>query len=104
MEIKITPENFEEVKNSALPVVIDFWATWCGPCRAIAPSIAQLAEQYDGQVIVAKCDVEECDEAAANCGVRSVPTVIFFKNGEEVDRLVGAAPKAKIEEKIKALL
>lgn len=104
MEIKITPENFNEVKNGNLPVVLDFWATWCGPCRAIAPSLSQLAEQYDGQIIVGKCDVEECEDAAMEFGIRNVPTLVFIKNGEEVDRMVGAAPKAKIEEKIKTLL
>lgn len=104
MEIKITPENYEEVKNSDLLVVLDFWATWCGPCRVIGPFLAQLAEQYDGQIVVGKCDVEECEDAAMEWGVRNVPTVVFLKNGQEVDRMVGAAPKAKFEEKIKSLL
>ena len=104
MEIKITPENYEEVKNSDKLVVLDFWATWCGPCRVIGPFLAQLAEQYDGQIVVGKCDVEECEDAAMEWGVRNVPTVVFLKNGQEVDRMVGAAPKAKFEEKIKALL
>lgn len=104
MEIKITPENYEEVKNSDKLVVLDFWATWCGPCRVIGPFLAQLAEQYDGQIVVGKCDVEECEDAAMEWGVRNVPTVVFLKNGHEVDRMVGAAPKAKFEEKIKSLL
>ncbi len=104
MEIKITPENYEEVKNSDKLVVLDFWATWCGPCRVIGPFLAQLAEQYDGQIVVGKCDVEECEDAAMEWGVRNVPTVVFLKNGQEVDRMVGAAPKAKFEEKIKSLL
>ncbi len=104
MEIKITPENYEEVKNSDKLVVLDFWATWCGPCRVIGPFLSQLAEQYDGQIVVGKCDVEECEDAAMEWGVRNVPTVVFLKNGQEVDRMVGAAPKAKFEEKIKALL
>ena len=104
MEIKITPENYEEVKNSDKLVVLDFWATWCGPCRVIGPFLAQLAEQYDAQIVVGKCDVEECEDAAMEWGVRNVPTVVFLKNGQEVDRMVGAAPKAKFEEKIKSLL
>ena len=87
-----------------MPFVIDLWATWCGPCRAIAPIIAELAEKYDGKIIVGKCDVEEADEVAAELRIRNIPTILFFKNGEQVDKLVGAVPKAKIEEKFQALL
>lgn len=104
MEVKITNENFEALKNGEQPLVVDFWATWCGPCRAIAPTIAELAEEYDGKVAVGKCDVEECEEIAAEFGIRNIPTIIFFKNGEMVDKLVGAVSKAKLDEKFKALL
>jgi len=104
MEVTITNENFESYKNGAMPFVIDLWATWCGPCRAIAPIIAELAEKYDGKIIVGKCDVEEADEVAAELRIRNIPTILFFKNGEQVDKLVGAVPKAKIEEKFQALL
>lgn len=104
MEVKITPENYETLKNGTLPLVIDFWATWCGPCRMIAPLVAQLAEEYDGKVVIGKCDVEECEDIAVDLGIRSVPTILFFKGGEQVDKLVGAANKAKIQEKIEALL
>ncbi len=104
MEVTITTENFESYKNGSLPLVVDFWATWCGPCRALAPTIAQLAEQYEGQVVVGKCDVEENDDIAIDFGVRSIPTVIFFKDGKEVDRVVGAVAKPKLEEKFQALL
>ncbi|MGM9713076.1 MAG: thioredoxin [Prevotella sp.] len=104
MEVKITAENFESLKNGALPLVVDFWATWCGPCRMIAPVIGKLAEEYDGRIAVGKCDVEECEDIAVEYGIRNVPTILFFKNGEVVDKLVGAANRAKIQEKFDALL
>ena len=104
MEVTITNENFESLKNGAQPLVVDFWATWCGPCRMVAPVIAELAEAYDGKVTVAKCDVEECEDLAAEFGIRNIPTILFFKDGQVVDKLIGAQPKAKIEEKIQALL
>ena len=104
MEVTITSENFESLKNGAQPLVVDFWAPWCGPCRMIAPVIAELAEAYDGKITVGKCDVEECEELAAEFGIRNIPTILFFKGGQVVDKLIGAQPKAKIEEKILALL
>lgn len=104
MEVQITSENFAALKSGALPLVVDFWATWCGPCRMIAPIVAELAEEYDGKIVVGKCDVEENDELAAEFGIRNIPTILFFKNGEIVDKLVGAVSKAKIEEKFKAML
>ena len=104
MEVQITNENFESYKNGELPLVVDFWATWCAPCRMIAPIIAELAEEYDGKVVVGKCDVEDADEIASEFGIRNIPTILFLKNGEVVDKFVGAASKAKIEEKFKSLL
>lgn len=104
MALSITESNFEELVASGKPLVVDFWATWCGPCKKIAADIEKLAEEYEGQVIIGKCDVEESDELAARFGVRNVPTVLFIKNGEVVDKQVGAAPKATFEEKIKAIL
>lgn len=104
METKITTSNFESLKNGELPLVVDFWATWCGPCRMIAPIIEELAKEYDGKINVGKCDVEECDDIAAEFGIRNIPTILFFKGGEVVDKLVGAASKSKIEDKFKALL
>lgn len=104
MEVTITNENFEELKNGAQPLVVDFWATWCGPCKMIGPIISQLAKEYDGKITVGKCDVEECEDIAVDLGVRNVPTILFIKDGEIVDKMVGAAPKAKIQEKFEALL
>ncbi|MBR7019388.1 MAG: thioredoxin [Prevotella sp.] len=104
MEVTVTTENFESLKSGDMPLVVDFWATWCGPCRMIAPIIAELAEQYDGKIVVGKCDVEENDDIAMDFGIRNIPTILFFKNGEVVDKMVGAATKAKIQEKFEALL
>ena len=102
--VQITNENFESLKNGNLPLVIDFWATWCGPCRAIAPIVEELANEYEGKVVVAKCDVEECDDIAAEFRIRNIPTLIFIKDGAVKDKLVGAVSKAKVEEKIQSLL
>jgi len=104
MEVTITKENFASLKAGNLPLVVDFWATWCGPCRMVAPMIEELAADFDGQIVVGKCDVEENDDLAAEFGIRNIPTILFFKNGEIVDKLIGAQPKAKLEEKFKALL
>lgn len=104
MEIEVTQENFETYKNGALPLVIDFWATWCGPCRKVSPIVSELAEKYDGKLVVGKCDVEENDDLVAEFGIRNIPTLLFFKGGEVVDKFVGAASKDKIEEKFAALL
>ena len=104
MEVQITSENFAQLKSGEQPLVVDFWATWCGPCRMLAPTVAELAEEYDGKIVVGKCDVEENDDLAMEFGIRNLPTILFFKNGEVVDKLVGAVSKAKLDEKFKALL
>lgn len=104
MEYKITNENFEELKNGELPFVVDLWATWCGPCRMLGPVVSELAEEYDGRINVGKCDIEECEDIPMEYGVRNIPTLLFFKNGELVDKFVGAGAKATLKEKFEALL
>jgi thioredoxin 1 len=105
MEVTVGDANFKEVVlESKLPVMVDFWATWCGPCRMIGPIVEELAKEYDGKVVVAKCNVDEAAEAPSTYGIRNIPTLLFFKNGEIKDKLVGSNPKAAIEEKLKALL
>ena len=104
MEVTITTDNFQSYLNGDLPLVVDLWATWCGPCKMIAPVISQLAEEYDGKIVVGKCDVEENDDIAAEYGVRNIPTVLFFKGGQLVDKLVGNVPKVEITSKLDALL
>jgi thioredoxin 1 len=99
--VTITDQNFtEEVTKSNLPVLIDFWAVWCGPCRAIAPIVEQLADEYDGKVKIGKLDVDENPETAVKFGVRSIPTLLIFKNGQVVDTIIGAVQKQVIVQKI----
>ena len=104
MEVTITSENFESLKNGAQPMVVDLWAPWCGPCRMLGPVISELADEYDGRIVVGKCNVDEEEDLAVEFGVRSIPTILFFKGGQLVDKFVGAAPKAVLDEKFKALL
>ena len=104
MEVTITTENFESYKNGSLPLVVDLWATWCGPCRMIAPIVSKLAEEYDGKIVVGKCDVEANDDVTIEYRVRNIPTILFFKGGELVDKFVGSAKKPALVEKFQALL
>ena len=98
MEITITKENFEtEVLNSTVPVLLDFWATWCGPCRMIAPTLAQIAEENEGRLKVGKVNVDEEMELAMRFGVTSIPLLVVMKDGKIVNKAVGAMPKQKIE-------
>lgn len=101
-EIVITSDNFdEEVMQASKPVLVDFWATWCGPCRMLAPVIEELADEYDGKVIVGKIDVDECPDLAAEFGVSSIPMVVLFQNGEVTETVVGYRPKDYYEEILK---
>ena len=100
----ITDANYAELLEAGTPVVIDFSATWCGPCKKISPIIDELADDYEGKVVSGKCDVDDDDELTSRFGIRNVPTVLFIKNGEVVDKHVGAAPKSEFVSKIEALL
>jgi thioredoxin 1 len=103
--IEITDQNFDiEVLRSSLPILVDFWAPWCAPCRMIAPIIEQLAIEYQGKAKVGKLNVDDNQNAAIKYGVRSVPTLLFFKNGEVKDMVIGTVSKNIIEQKLKALL
>ena len=104
MEKIITDANFAEIINTDQPVLVDYWATWCGPCRALAPVVEELAHEFAGKAVVGKCNVDDCDDLPMNFGIRSIPTLLFFKNGQVVDRIVGAAPKADIAARLNALL
>ena len=104
MAKEFTDANFDELVSSNKVVVADFWATWCGPCKAMGPSIDELAAQYEGQALIGKVDVEENNDLAEKYAIRSVPTIIFFKDGEMVDKMVGLQSKAVLEARIKELL
>lgn len=103
--IHLTDSNFtDEIKNSDVPVVVDFWAAWCGPCRMIAPIIDELATEYDGKAKIAKVDVDNNQQVAMQYGIRSIPTILMFKGGEQVETIVGAVPKEQIQNKLNALM
>ena len=102
--IEITDETFEEVvMQPELPVIVDFGATWCGPCKKVAPIVEEIGEEYAGKVVAVKCDIEDCPGVTAKFGIMNIPTVLYFKGGQVVDKNVGAAPKKLFVEKLEKL-
>ena len=104
MALEITDSNYKEILAEGKPVVIDFWAPWCGPCKMVGPIIDELAKEYEGRVIMGKCDVDENSDLPAEFGIRNIPTVLFFKDGALVDKQVGAVAKPAFVEKVEKLL
>ncbi|MBQ9285401.1 MAG: thioredoxin [Bacteroidaceae bacterium] len=104
MALQITDSNFSELLEQGKPMIVDFWATWCGPCKKVGPYIEQLAEEYAEQAIIGKVDVDENQDLPMQFGVRNIPTILFIKDGQVVDKQIGAVPKNVLEDKLKAIL
>lgn len=100
--IEITDANFEEIISSEKPVLVDFWAEWCGPCKMIGPVVEELASEYEGKAVVGKVDVDNNPNVSAKFGIRSIPTLLVFKGGEVVDKQIGAVPKSVLSQKLDA--
>ncbi|HLU90446.1 MAG TPA: thioredoxin [Cyclobacteriaceae bacterium] len=100
--IEITDANFDEIIKSDKPLLVDFWAEWCGPCKMIGPLVEEIAGEYDGKAIVGKVDVDSNPVVSGKFGIRSIPTLLYFKNGEIVDKQVGAVPKSILAQKLEA--
>lgn len=105
MAVEITDANFAELAlNSEKPVMIDFWAEWCGPCRMVAPIVEEMSHDYDGKAVIGKVNVDNNPDISAKFGIRNIPTILFLKNGQVVDKSVGAVPKNVLTDKMEALL
>ncbi len=102
--VEATDANFEELIQSDKPVLVDFWAEWCGPCKMIGPVVEQLAGEYEGKAVIAKMDVDQNAQIPAKFGIRSIPTLMVFKNGQLVDKVIGAVPKNVLEQKLQAAM
>ena len=103
--LEVSDDNFEsEIVNSEIPSMVDFWAEWCGPCKKVGPVVEELAAEYEGKIKIAKMDVDSNRQTPAKFGIRNIPTLILFKNGEVMNTIVGAQPKTSIEEELKKLL
>lgn len=104
MALNITSENLQSLIESGRPLVIDFWAEWCGPCRAIGPIVEELAQEYDGRVTIGKCDVDDNNAIAMQYSVRNIPTILFIKGGEVLDKQIGVVSKEALKDKVDTLL
>ena len=104
MALEFTDDNIKEIIESGKPVVIDFWAEWCGPCRMVSPIVEELAEEFSGKVEIGKLNVDDNTETPNEYGIRNIPTILFFKDGKLVDKQIGATPKASLKAKVEALL
>ena len=105
MALEVNDDNFDEVViKSDKPVVVDFWAEWCGPCRMVSPIMEEISEEYSGKALVVKCDVDSSPGVSAKYGIRNIPTILFFKNGKIADKQIGAVPKSNFVTKLKALI
>jgi len=105
LTIEVTDQNFQtEVLGNALPVIVDFWAPWCGPCRMIAPKLEEIASEYEGKVVIAKVNVDNSPMVAGQFGIRSIPTLLYVKGGKIVDQVIGNVPKSDLEARLKNLL